>query len=104
MKKVRYKVRNWREYNRALKNRYSFNLWLNDDVRAAWLAVPATAGKRGAPLVYSDLAIQCCLTSACFCGCRFEVARGFCAPLRRCSACGSCRRRTTARFREEAKR
>ena len=60
MKKVRYKVRNWREYNRALKNRYSFSLWLNDEVRAAWQAEPT--GRRGAPLVYSDLAIQCCLT------------------------------------------
>ena len=60
MKKVRYKVRNWREYNRALKNRYSFTLWLNDEVRAAWRAGPT--GKRGSPMVYSDLAIQCMLT------------------------------------------
>ena len=60
MKKVRYKVRNWREYNKALKNRYSFTLWLNDEVRAGWIAEPT--GRRGAPLVYSDMAIQSCLT------------------------------------------
>ena len=35
MKKVRYKVRNWRQYCRALKNRYSFTFWLDDEVRAA---------------------------------------------------------------------
>jgi hypothetical protein len=60
MKRVRYKVRNWREYNRALKNRYSFTLWFNDEVRSGWFAGPT--GKRGSPMVYSDLAIQCMLT------------------------------------------
>ena len=60
MKKVRHKVRNWRDYNKALKNRYSFTLWLNDDVRAGWRADPT--GKRGSPMVYSDLVIWCCLT------------------------------------------
>ena len=29
MKRGRYEVRDWREYNRALKNRYSFTLWFN---------------------------------------------------------------------------
>ena len=60
MRKVQYKVVNWPEYNRALKNRYDVTLWFNDDVQAGWLAEPA--GRRGAPKVYSDLAIQCCLT------------------------------------------
>jgi len=60
MKELRYKVRNWRQHNRASKNGCSFTLWPNDDVRAAWLAEPM--GKRGAPLMYSDLAIQCYLT------------------------------------------
>lgn len=60
MEKVRYKVSNWAEYNRSLRNRYSFTLWFNDEVRSAWFAKPS--GARGAPMVYSDLAIQCCLT------------------------------------------
>ena len=61
MKGVRYKVRNWPEYNRALKDRYSFTLWFNDGVRVAWFAEPT--GRRGAPLLYSDVAIECVLTT-----------------------------------------
>jgi transposase len=60
MEKVQYRLSNWRTYNRALKNRYDVTLWLSDDVQAAWLAEPT--GRRGAPKVYSDLAIECCLT------------------------------------------
>jgi len=60
MEKVRYKVANWPEYNRSLKNRYSFTLWFNGEVRSGWFAGPT--GKRGSPMVYSELAIQCCLT------------------------------------------
>ena len=58
MKKVRYKVHNWREYNRALKNRYSFTLWLDDKVQVEWLAEPT--GRDGSPQLYSDLAMQYC--------------------------------------------
>ncbi|MCX7805292.1 MAG: IS5/IS1182 family transposase, partial [Planctomycetota bacterium] len=38
MGKVRYKVGNWREYNRALKNRYNLNLWISPGVVGGWLA------------------------------------------------------------------
>jgi len=60
MGKVLYEVRNWGEYNRALKNRYNITLWFNNEVRAAWFA--EATGERGSPKVYSELAIQCCLT------------------------------------------
>lgn len=60
MGKVRYKVRNWSRYNRALKRRYSLEIWLSPDVVRGWYAQPS--GQRGRPRVYSDLAITFCLT------------------------------------------
>ena len=57
MGKVRYKVRNWSKYNRALKERYSLTLWIDEG--AKWAAEPT--GKRGRPFVYSDHVIRICL-------------------------------------------
>ena len=59
MGKAKYKVRNWSEYNNALKARYNITLWINDETTAAWYAEPT--GKRGAQPTYSDDAIKCCL-------------------------------------------
>jgi transposase len=60
MGKVRYKVRNWREYNKALKDRYCITLWISEEEAAVWWA--EATGTRGAPRTYSDAAIECCLT------------------------------------------
>jgi hypothetical protein len=60
MAKVRYRVRNWPEYNRALVNRYRLEIWLSEDVRQGWYATPT--GDRGRPRVYSHLALTFCLT------------------------------------------
>jgi len=60
MGKIRYGVNNWREYNKALKNRFSITLWISEEDAGAWYAEPS--GKRGAPCIYSDTAIRCCLT------------------------------------------
>ena len=55
----RYRVRNWREYNRGLIARGDLTVWLSPDL--AWHA-PQGTGKRGRPPVFSDTAIQCVLT------------------------------------------
>jgi hypothetical protein len=57
-KSVRYKVTNWNEYNRSLKNRGSLTLWLSDDVVKTWYY----QGKKqkGAQYVYSELCIETC--------------------------------------------
>ena len=60
MGKTKYKVRNWSEYNNALKERYNITLWINDETQEAWYAEPT--GKRGAQPIYSDDAIEGCLT------------------------------------------
>lgn len=58
-RQVRYKVRNWAEYNESLVQRGSLNLWVSDDAIAAWKHLgPA---QRGGQFQYSDSAIQCLL-------------------------------------------
>jgi hypothetical protein len=48
----------WSSYNAALRERGSLTIWFDPDM--AWHATPS--GKRGAQPVYSDAAIQACLT------------------------------------------
>ena len=57
-KKV-YHVRNWSEYDRALVNRGSINIWIDTDALKRWRHEGET--KRGAQFIYSDFAIQCVL-------------------------------------------
>jgi len=38
MAKVRYKMRNWSEYNRTLVNRYRLELWLSEGLARGWYA------------------------------------------------------------------
>ena len=54
--KARYRVTNWPEYDAALIRRGSVTVWFSDDAVEAW-HVPAT-GERGAPPIYSPIAIE----------------------------------------------
>jgi IS5 family transposase len=54
--KTRYRLRNWREYNRALVQRGSLTLWFSTEELAVWQNGECT-GKRGRPQTYSDTAI-----------------------------------------------
>ena len=56
-----YRSRNWKEYNTALCRRGSLTIWLDEEAAASWLNAERT-GKRGAPKIYSDSAIQCSAT------------------------------------------
>jgi hypothetical protein len=59
--KYPYKVTNWAEYDRALVSRGDLTVWFDaDTIKAAWTP-PAPIG-RGKPGLYSELAIQTCLT------------------------------------------
>jgi len=59
--KPRYRLRNWREYNRALVQRGSLTLWCDAAALAGWVA-RARTGRRGRAPTYSDRAITCMLT------------------------------------------
>jgi hypothetical protein len=59
--KVRYRIRNWRDYNQALAQRGSLTVWLDDQTRSTWLG-NERPGQVGAPTTYAESAIRCLLT------------------------------------------
>ncbi len=59
--KYRYRVMNWAEYDLALVNRGNLTVWFDaETIKGAWTPVPPEG--RGKPWLYSDVAIQTCLT------------------------------------------
>ena len=59
-KQTVYRLKNWSAYNKALIERGSICVWLDEDVIAAWSYVGPK--QRGAQFVYSNLTIQTALT------------------------------------------
>lgn len=57
--KSKYKITNWSEYNKGLKNRGNITVWISEEAIKAW----EYQGKRerGGKVDYSDLAIETCL-------------------------------------------
>ncbi len=55
-----YRVRNWPDYEAALRKRGELTLWISEEAIQAWHA-PAS-GRPGGQRVYSDLAIETALT------------------------------------------
>lgn len=68
---LRYRVRNWKDYNQALIRRGSLTVWIEETTLQAWCQ-NMRDGQVGAPTTYSDLAIQALLT----------LKAVFCLPLR----------------------
>ena len=56
----RYRVRNWRDYNRALVRRGSITFWVDEQAVRLWCS-EKVPGARGRPQLYSDTAIECAL-------------------------------------------
>lgn len=56
-----YRIRNWRDYNKALVSRGSLTLWVEQRTLNAWRdhCLPARRGRRR---TYSEMAISCALT------------------------------------------
>jgi Transposase DDE domain len=73
---VRYRIRNWRAYNRALINRGSLTVWFDEQAVPAWRNTEPAAG-RGAPRTYSDLAIECALVFKSVYHLSLRAAQGF---------------------------
>jgi len=68
---LRYRVRNWKDYNRALIRRGSLTVWIEETTLQSWCQ-NMRDGQVGAPTTSSDLAIQALLT----------LKAVFCLPLR----------------------
>ena len=56
IKKSRYKVTNWHDYNNGLRQRGDVTIWFTEEAIADWH--PEKTGARGRPQVYSDIAIE----------------------------------------------
>ena len=60
-KQPSYRLRNWSQYNKALIQRGSLCVWINEEVLSTWHN-RARTGKRGKPAFYTDTAILCMAT------------------------------------------
>ncbi len=81
---TRYRTLNWSAYNAALCERGSLTVWF--DPLTPWHA--ALSGKRGGQPVYSDAAIQACLTVKVLFGLPLRQTTGFVASLLRLAGLG----------------
>ena len=72
-----YRTTNWHDYNAALARRGSLSIWFDPETQ--WLAAPT--GKRGRQPVFTDAAIQACLTLKALFGLPLWQATGLVASL-----------------------
>src|SRR5215510_5387552 len=73
---VRYRIQNWRAYNRALINRGRLTVWFDEQAIVAWRNTAPATGP-GAPRVYADLAIECALVFKAVYHLSLRAAQGF---------------------------
>ena len=58
--KTAYRVKNWPEYEKSLRNRGDITVWFSQEAIEAW--TPQKNGKRGGQPVYSNIAIETSLS------------------------------------------
>ena len=73
--KTKYRIRNWKEYERGLRSRGDVTIWLSEEAIAAW--TPEKNGLRGAQRRYSNLAILTALTLRVVFGLPLRQTEGF---------------------------
>jgi Transposase DDE domain len=54
--KARYRVKNWRDYDAALRRRGDLTVWVTPAAMAAW--TPPRNDRRGRPRKYSEIAVE----------------------------------------------
>ena len=79
-RKKQYRIRNWKEYNKALVNRGSLTVWFDEESIAEWHHIDPT-NKPGRPETYSDTAILCCLMLRSLFHLPLRQTQGFVASL-----------------------
>ncbi len=77
--KTKYRVQNWREYERGLRSRGEVTIWLSEESIAAW--TPPKNGLRGGQRRYSNLAILTALTLRVVFGLPLRQTEGFLGSL-----------------------
>lgn len=79
MDKKSYRVRNWAQYNKALKQRGSITFWINEETAKQWRA--KNSKQRGRPRIYSDMAIEACVIMRVLFRLPYRQCQGFVADL-----------------------
>lgn len=79
IRKMKFKVTNWADYEAGLRKRGSLTLWLTEEALAGWRAPRRTT--RGGQPRYSDLAIETVLTLGCVFGLRLRQSEGLMTSL-----------------------
>jgi len=77
--KTQYRVRNWPEYEKALRARGDVTVWISEEACRAWTPMPA--GTRGGQRIYSDIAIQTVLTLRLLFHLPLRATEGFVASI-----------------------
>jgi len=101
MDKKSYRVRNWGEYNKTLKQRGSITVWFNEETVSQWAAKKEM--KRGRPKIYSEIAIEACVVMRVLFNLPYRQCEGFVGDLLKMMALDMkvpsytqiCRRQTT---------
>ena len=78
-KKATYKIKNWANYNDALRKRGDITVWFTEEAIASW--IPESTGKKGRPQKYSNLAIETCLFLRIVCSLPLRQTEGFARSL-----------------------
>jgi hypothetical protein len=78
--KGKYRIQNWKEYNKSLIQRGSLTIWFSEDAMKKWVA-PREEGKRGRPVIYSDDAILTALVIRSVFHLPLRALQGFLASL-----------------------
>lgn len=73
--KMKFRVKNWAEYEAGLRRRGSLTLWVTPEALSLWQAPKRTT--RGGQPRYSDLAIETALTLGLVFGLRLRQTEGF---------------------------
>ena len=73
--KAKYAVKNWAVYNECLRLRGDVLIWFDPELLPGWRA--SGVRKRGGQLIYSDLAIELCLTLRVVFGLPLRQTQGF---------------------------
>jgi len=78
--KKKYRIKNWKEYNEALKQRGSVDFWIDESVTKSWYTQKHT-GKKGHPQLYASSTIQCALTLQAVFHLPLRATQGFLSSL-----------------------
>jgi len=58
LRKGKYKVTNWSDYNKSLKDRGDITFWFSEDVEDNWVEPDPVIKRRGRQVKYSKVALE----------------------------------------------